>query len=64
LLGIYKTEAMKAETLLKIFFREKRKRGIFTYNVRSEANVPYATESITNAKRFSSAIKQLLESTE
>ncbi len=57
---IYQEEATKAETLLKIFFDEKRKRGIFTYQVQSEANIPYAQESINNAKTFLSMIKVML----
>lgn len=64
LLKIYEKEAEKAETLLKIFFKEKRKRGIFTYNLKSEANLPYAKESIKNAKTFVSAIKFILEKNE
>jgi len=58
---IYQEEATKAETLLKIFFEEKRKRGIFTYNVQSEANIPFAKESIENAKTFISLIKAMLK---
>jgi putative endonuclease len=46
LLEIYETESEKAEVLLKILFEEKRKRGIFTYNVKSEANIPSTKESI------------------
>lgn len=60
LLDIYITEVIKAQSLLKIFFDEKRKRGIFTYNVKSDANIPYAQESINNAKRFVSVIKAIL----
>jgi uncharacterized protein (UPF0332 family) len=62
LLDIYETETLKAETLLNIFFTEKRKRGIFTYNIKSEANLPYAKESIENARKFISMIKLLIES--
>lgn len=57
---IYQEEATKAEVLLKIFFDEKRKRSIFTYNVLSEANIPYAKESINNAKTFVSMIKVMI----
>lgn len=60
LLEIYETESSKAESLLKIFFDEKRKRGIFTYNIKSEANIPFATESINNARKFVSAINSLI----
>ena len=62
LLEIYEIENEKAEVLLKIFFYEKRKRGNFTYNLKSEANIPRAEESIKNAKKFVSTIKHLIES--
>lgn len=61
LLEIYKTESEKAEVLLNIFFEEKRKRGIFTYKVDSEANIPSAQESINNAIKFVSTIINLIE---
>ncbi len=61
LLEIYDAETEKAEVLLKIFFSEKRKRGIFTYNVKSEANIPSAQESTNNARTFVSLIKSLVE---
>ena len=61
LFEIYKDAAVKAETLLDIFFSEKRKRGRFTYKVSSNANLPFAKESIENAKKFVSAIKSLTE---
>lgn len=61
LLEIYEAESMKAEVLLDILLREKRKRGLFTYNVKSEANIPYAKESIDNSIKFVSIIKLLLE---
>jgi uncharacterized protein (UPF0332 family) len=58
---IYEEESNKAETLLKIFFNEKRNRGRFTYNLNANANLPFAERSITNARVFLSAIKNLLE---
>jgi uncharacterized protein (UPF0332 family) len=61
LLSIYDAEFSKAEVLLKIFDNEKRKRGMFTYNVLSEANIPYAEKSILNAKKFVSTIKKITE---
>lgn len=61
LLKIYDAEAEKAEALLKIFFDEKRKRGNFTYHIKSEANIPKAEESINNARKFAKTIKRLLE---
>ncbi len=64
LLDIYEKETEKAEVLLKILFKEKRKRGIFTYNLKSEVNLPYAQESIENSKKFVSLIKFVLEKNE
>jgi len=61
LIQIYETETIKAEALLRILFTEKRKRGIFTYNVKSEANIPYAKESISNAKAFAATIKAIIK---
>jgi len=58
---IYETESEKAETLLKIFFDEKRNRGRFTYNLNANANMPFAEQSIKNAIIFASAIKAILE---
>lgn len=58
---IYGTEAEKAEILLKIFFSEKRKRGIFTYHMKSEANIPAAEESLRNARKFVSMMRLILE---
>lgn len=60
LLRIYENEMDKADSLLKIFKVEKKKRGIFTYNIKSEANIPYTKESIENAKKFVSIIKGIL----
>ncbi len=61
LLRIYEDVMGKSEVLLDIFFMEKRKRGIFTYNIKSEANLPYARDSVGNAKKFVSMIKAILE---
>lgn len=60
LLYLYEAEIIKAEALLNIFFQEKKKRGIFTYNVQSEANIPYAQESLRNSKKFVSLIKAII----
>ncbi len=60
LLMIYESEMAKADSLLKIFKLEKKKRGIFTYNIKSEANIPYAEESIENARRFISMIMAVI----
>ncbi len=61
LLSLYEDAIGKAESLLNIFFLEKRKRGFFTYNIKSEANIPYAKESIENAKKFITALKGIIE---
>jgi len=60
LFRLYEDEALKAEALLRIFRIEKKKRGFFTYNIKSESNLPYAKESVENAKRFTSTIKAML----
>ncbi|HLC98010.1 MAG TPA: hypothetical protein VJC21_04480 [Candidatus Nanoarchaeia archaeon] len=62
LADVYEEETGKAETLLEIFFVEKRNRGRFTYNVNANANKPFAEQSIKNAKFFCSTIKHLMES--
>ena len=61
LLKIYDSEIIKADSLLNIFKTEKKKRGAFTYNVQSEANLPYAKESINNSRKFLSILKSILE---
>ena len=63
LLKIYESEIAKADSLLKIFKLEKKKRGIFTYNVKSEANIPYAQESLENARKFISMMKAIIWTT-
>ena len=60
LLDIYESEAEKADALLKILLLEKNKRGRFTYDVNAHANIPYAEESIENARKFVSTIKNVL----
>jgi len=59
LLEIYDTEIIKADYLLKIFKSEKAKRGTFTYQMKSESNLPFAEESIENARKFISSIKKI-----
>lgn len=59
LLELYEDAIIKASSLLNIFRIEKKKRGHFTYNIRSEANIPYAKESLENSRKFISAIKSL-----
>lgn len=58
---IYEEETEKAESLLNILHIEKIKRGRFTYNINASANIPYAKESLENAKKFISIIKNLIE---
>jgi len=60
LLEIYEAEIIKADFLLKIFQSERKKRGTFTYQMKSEANLPFAEESIDNARKFISNIKAIL----
>ena len=60
LLEIYESEITKAEDLLRIFKREKKKRGRFTYNIKSNVNLPHAEESIKHAKEFVISIKQTI----
>ena len=59
LMEIYESEAEKADALLKILLLEKSKRGRFTYDVNSHANIPYAEESIENARKFVSIIEDV-----
>lgn len=61
LLRIYESEITKADFLLNIFRVEKKKRGLFTYDVKSEANLPYAQESIENARKFISIIEAVIK---
>ncbi len=60
LLKIYEAEIIKADFLLKIFQSEKKKRGTFTYQMKSEANLPFAEESIGNARKFISNVKAIV----
>jgi uncharacterized protein (UPF0332 family) len=52
LFDIYEFEIIKADSLLQIFRSEKKKRGKFTYQIKSEANIPFAQESIRNAENL------------
>lgn len=61
LLKIYEDALNKAESLLKIFFYEKRKRGRFVYNIKAESNFFFAKESLQNSRKFVSSIKSILE---
>jgi len=61
LLKIYRTMTVKADELLGIFWKEKRKRGHFTYQRLPQANVVPAEESLKNAERFFKNIYLILE---
>jgi uncharacterized protein (UPF0332 family) len=52
LLRLYEEVLVKAEELLGIFKVEKKKRGEFTYQRISQANLEPAKESIKNSKTF------------
>src|SRR3989344_2152330 len=52
LLRLYEEVLVKAEELLGIFKIEKKKRGEFTYQRISQANLEPAKESLENAKTF------------
>lgn len=52
LLRIYQEAIVRAEYLLGIFKKEKKKRGEFTYRTIPQANMDPARESIEHAKVF------------
>ena len=52
LLKIYQEALVRAEYLLGIFKKEKKKRGEFTYKTMPQANKEPAKESIKHAKTF------------
>lgn len=52
LLKIYNKLLVRADELLGLFKIEKSKRGRFTYNTVSQANIEPAEESVNNAKTF------------
>jgi len=60
LLRIYANVLVKAENLLGIFKFEKGKRGTFTYQKLSQANLEPANESLENAKIFYKNINLLV----
>lgn len=61
LLKIYKKMIVRAEELLGIFFSEKKKRGEFTYQTIAQANIPFAEESLRNAKKFVANIREIIK---
>jgi uncharacterized protein (UPF0332 family) len=60
LIEIYEEESIKAESLLKIFFDEKKKRGEFTYRKLPQANKEPAKRSLENAGKFFRNINLIL----
>ncbi|MCX6814652.1 MAG: HEPN domain-containing protein [Candidatus Aenigmarchaeota archaeon] len=62
LLKIYRTMLVSADELLSLFKTEKRKRGHFTYQTISQANIPYAEKSIKNARKFITNILEVIKS--
>ena len=60
-MNIYEDIIVKADALLGIFKAEKKKRGEFTYQKLSQANIEPANESLQNAKTFFKHIRKLCE---
>jgi hypothetical protein len=52
LLNIYRKSIIQANQLLDIYFREKEKRGTFTYQKLPQANMKPASDSLENASLF------------
>lgn len=61
LLKVYEEEYVKAETLLRIFKSERKKRGYFTYQRLAQANKEPAEKSKSNAGLFFKHINRLCE---
>lgn len=64
LLKIYKTMIVRADELLFLLERERKKRGQFTYHTIAQANIPYAEESIRNARKFVENIVEVMKTKE
>ena|SRR3989338_1163204 len=62
LLRIYKSIVVRADELLGIFRKEKRKRGKFTYQKLPQANMQPAKESMDNAEKFYRNISLVIKS--
>ena len=60
LLKIYKKMIIRAEELLGLYKVEKKKRGNFVYKTISQANTEPAKESLGNAKKFLSNIREVI----
>jgi len=61
LLKIYKKIVVRADELIGIFSKEKKKRGEFTYQKLPQANLEPAKESLNNANVFFKNINKILE---
>lgn len=57
---LYENVESKAKELLDIFEEEKKKRGVFQYNLLSRQNVEPAKESLQNASKFVEAVRYIL----
>ena len=60
LLKIYQTMIVRADEPLSLFRTERKKRGHFTYQTLSQANIPYAEESVGNARKFPENIEEII----
>jgi len=58
---IYDFEIVKASDLLKLFYDEKWKRGHFSYKTLAQANKSPANESVENAIKILSYVKDVIE---
>ena len=61
LLKIYGDAILRADELLFLFKKEKRKRGRFVYKTLPQANIKPAEESIVNTIKFLRNIKAVIE---
>jgi len=61
LLKMYKKNLIRTEELLSIFVLEKSKRGKFTYQKLSQANLKPAQDSLRNSWSFFKNIYNILE---
>ncbi len=55
-----KAKMEKQQKMQKLFEEEKKKRGVFQYNLLSRQNVEPATESLQNATKFVDAVRYIL----
>jgi uncharacterized protein (UPF0332 family) len=58
---IQESEILSTQELLDIFLLEKYKRGLSTYNLKYNASLDEAKDSIEHAETFFAAISHLLE---